>query len=90
MNLSSGMQRKINKFFIGYKDTGYYFMAVKPKKNFIKVEFKSDKPIKSSILKILKSPPASRKRLNLCFKLFSSDQLSAAMKIIKQVYEESV
>jgi len=90
MNLSSGMQRKINKFFIGYKDTGYYFVAVKPKKSFIKVEFKSDKPIKSSILKIVKSPPASKKRLNLYFKLFSSDQLPAAMKIIKQVYEESV
>lgn len=90
MNLSSGMQRKINKFFIGYKDTGYYFVAVKPKKSFIKVEFKSEKPMKSSILKIMKSPPKSRKRLDLYFKIFSSEQLPSAMKVIKQVYEESV
>lgn len=89
MNLSSGMQRKINKFFIGYKDTGYYFVAVKPQKSFIKVEFKSEKPVKSSILKIMKSPPKSRRRLNLYFKIFSSEQLPSAMKIIKQVYEES-
>lgn len=90
MNLSPGMQRKINKFFIGYKDTGYYFVAVIPKRSFVKVEFKSNKPIKSSILKIMKSPPASRRRLNLYFKLSSSDQLPTVMKIIKQIYEESV
>jgi len=90
MNLSSDMQRKINKFFIGYKDTGYYFTAIKPKKSFIKVEFKSDKPIKSSIIKIMKFPPTSKKRLDLYFRISSTDQLPAAMKIIKQVYEESI
>jgi len=90
MNLSSGMQRRINKFFIGYKDTGYYFVAVKPKRSFIKLEFKSEKPIKSPILEIMKSPPKSRRRLYLYFKISSSEQLPSAMKIIKQIYEESV
>jgi len=90
MNLSSGMQRKINKFFIGYKDTGYYFVVVRPKKSSIKVAFKSEKPVKSSILKIIKSPPKSGKRLDLYFKISSSEQLPSAMKIIRQIYEESV
>lgn len=90
MSLSSGMQRKINKFFIGYKDTGYYFISVKPRKSFVIVEFKSEKPVKSPILRVMKYSPASKRRLNLYFKLFSSDQLPAAMKIIKQVYRESI
>ena len=42
--------------------------------------------IKSSILKVLKC----KGRLDLYFKIFSSEQLPSAMKIIKQVYEESV
>lgn len=89
MSLSSGIQSKINKFFIGYKDTGYYFIAIEPFKSFIKVAFRGSKGIKSTLLRIGKSPPKSRERLNSYFKLSSSEEIPAAMKIIRKVYEES-
>lgn len=89
-SLDPNMQFKINKHFIGYKAGGFYFAAVKPRVNSIKVELKLSKPFKSKVITVKKIPSYRRTPMTKWFIIDSEEQIPTARKVLKMALEESL
>ena len=85
MELSSNMQCKINKSFVGYRTEGNYFAQVKLRKEFLRVRIRLSKSPKSKVIIF------EKKRYYgwLRFRLGDEEQIPAAISVIEQAMKES-
>lgn len=82
---------KVNKHFVGYGATGWYFCCLKPKPSAIKVEVKFDqKPISTRGVAVERIPDYRHTPMTHFFRIASERQLPAALRIIKGALDDSM
>jgi len=82
---------KINKHFIGYGATGWYFCCLRPKPDSIKVEVKfARKPTSARGITVQRIPDYRHTPMTHFFRITSERQIPAALRVIKFALSDSM
>lgn len=82
---------KINKHYVGYGATGYYFCSVKPRPTRIKIEVKLRRnPLKTRGIDVRKVPEYQNTPMTHVFQISNHNQIRPALKVVKTALEDSL
>ena len=82
---------KVNKWFVGYGATGYYFCTVKPRVNSILIDVKLGRRVSATKgLIIRKLPSTKRTTMTHRFQIATDSELRPALRVVLQAFEDSL
>jgi len=82
---------KINKWFVGFGATGYYFCTAKPRVNSIQIDVKlGRRVVKTKELAIRKLPSTKHTPMTHRFHIATDSELRPALGVVRQAFEDSL